>query len=662
MQHLMDYYNNELLYLRKLGESFSKQYPGVAARLGNGAVTEDPHLERLIQSAAFLTARVRQEMDDQFPQVVRSMLELLAPNSLTSTPSIAIAQVDSGAGAQSKMVMVPRSSRLSTRTFQDAQDHPNQECQFQTCYPVEVWPIRLVGADLSGPPFRIADVPGGTKSILTLRFAWTTKKQLPVPGMERIRCYLAGDLGQVESLYELIFAHAIESSLSLPPDRGGKNTAPVTGSHEQPANRSLRISPVGFDAADTLRPRSARVPLGHELLSDFFTFPRKFMFFDIEGLGEMSGPEFSISVCLSDRRPELEVFVNAQTFQLNCTPVINLFPQRAQPIRLSHEKHEFPIIPDETGRRDIEVFSIDKVSTIAGDGHVREFAKLYSLQHSATRGGQPLFWTSRREQRWEDKSKEVKDACYLSLVNAAFEEELGNLPDSAVLVDTTCTNGMLPAKLPFGGATEAGESSADSTAAEERLWFHCEKGVFKRFRCLTRPTPIRRVDMDHSHLWQLVSNLSLNHLSIVAPEMEQRRFETKSSPGSSVGGSDDTTTDRVAALREVLSVYDSGVSFGKPFPLEAIVDLSSNRSARRVSQKQLPLRIHAGFYRGVSIQLTVQRERFVGHCLYLFAQVLDRFFALYSSLNSFTQLTVQFEHEYEGRGWSWPARSGERLV
>ena len=117
MQHLMDYYNNELHYLRKLGESFSKQYPGVASRLGNGAVTEDPHVERLIQSAAFLTARVRQEMDDQFPQVVRSMLELLAPNSLTSTPSIAIAQVDSGAGAQSKMVMVPRSSRLSTRTF-----------------------------------------------------------------------------------------------------------------------------------------------------------------------------------------------------------------------------------------------------------------------------------------------------------------------------------------------------------------------------------------------------------------------------------------------------------------------------------------------------------------------------------------------------------------
>ena len=80
MQHLMDYYNNELHYLRKLGESFSKQYPGVANRLGNGAVTEDPHVERLIQSAAFLTARVRQELDDQFPQVVSSMLELIAPN------------------------------------------------------------------------------------------------------------------------------------------------------------------------------------------------------------------------------------------------------------------------------------------------------------------------------------------------------------------------------------------------------------------------------------------------------------------------------------------------------------------------------------------------------------------------------------------------------
>ncbi|MDG2381844.1 MAG: type VI secretion system baseplate subunit TssF [Pirellulaceae bacterium] len=662
MQHLMDYYNNELQYLRKLGESFSKQYPGVANRLGNGVVTEDPHVERLIQSAAFLTARVRQELDDQFPQVVGSMLELIAPNSLTSNPSIAIAQVDSGAATQSKMVMVPRASRLSTRTFQDAETQQSPECQFQTCYPVEVWPIRLVEADLAGAPFRVADVAPGTKSVLTLRFAWTTKKQLPVPGMSRIRCYLSGEMGQVESLYELLFAHAIEANLSPQPTRGDKNADRKTGMHEQLANRFLRIAPVGFESADTLRPHCSRVPLGHELLSDFFTFPRKFMFFDIEGLGEMSGPEFSVSVSLSDRRPELEVSVNAQSFQLNCTPVINLFSQRAQPIRLSHEKHEFPIIPDEMGRRDTEVFSIDKVSTIAGDGHVQEFAKLYSLQHSATSEGHPLYWTSRREQRWDDKRKEVKDAFYLSLVNSSFEEELVNLPDSAVLVDTTCTNGMLPAKLPFGGTMETDLSSNGSTAADERLWFHCEKGVFKRFRCLTRPTPIRRVDMDHSHLWKLVSNLSLNHLSIISPENEPKRFRAKNDPINSVKGSDETTNDRVAAIRDVLSVYDLGVSFGKPFPFEAIVDLSSHRCARRVSEQQLPLRIHAGFYRGVSIRLTVQRERFAGHCLYLFASVLDRFFALYSSLNSFTQLTVQFEHEYEGREWSWPARSGERLV
>jgi len=662
MQHLMDYYNNELHYLRKLGESFSNQYPGVATHLGNGAVTEDPHVERLIQSAAFLTARVRQELDDQFPQVVRSMLELISPNSLTSTPSIAIAQVDSGSGTQSEMVMVPRSSRLSTRTSQDTDSHPNPECQFQTCYPVEVWPIRLVEADLAGAPFRVADVSPGTKSVLTLRFAWTTKKQLPVPGMNRIRCYLSGEMEQVESLYELLFVHAIETRLLPQPNPGNKNTDPGTGVHDQPANRSLRIAPVGFEAADTLRPRCSKVPLGHELLSDFFTFPRKFMFFDIEGLGEMSGPEFSVFVSLSDRRPELEVSVNSQTFQLNCTPVINLYSQRAQPIRLSHERHEFPIVPDETGRRDIEVFSIDKVSTIAGDGHIREFAKLYSLQHAATSDGDPLYWTSRSEQRWDDKSKEVKDAFYISLVNSTFEEELVNLPDSAVLVDTTCTNGMLPAKLPFGGTTDGNKSSTDPTVAEERLWFHCEKGVFKRFRCLTRPTPIRRLDMDHSHLWHLVSNLSLNHLSIIAPENEPKRSHAENDPNNSVRGSDENMTDRVAAMREVLSVYDLGISFGKPFPFEAIVDLSSNRCARRVSEKHLPMKIHADFYRGISIQLTVQRERFAGHCLYLFASVLDRFFALYSSLNSFTQLTVQFEHEYEGREWSWPARSGERLV
>ena len=53
------YYLDELAYLRRMGQEFAHQYPKIAARLeiANGLST-DPHVERLIESFAFLTARL----------------------------------------------------------------------------------------------------------------------------------------------------------------------------------------------------------------------------------------------------------------------------------------------------------------------------------------------------------------------------------------------------------------------------------------------------------------------------------------------------------------------------------------------------------------------------------------------------------------------------
>ncbi|CCJ73126.1 Protein ImpG/VasA [Cronobacter condimenti 1330] len=91
---LLEYYNRELAYLREMGAEFAERYPKVAGRLGmRGIEVADPYIERLMEGFAFLTSRVQLKMDAEFPRFSQRLLEMLAPNYLAPTPSMAIAEL-----------------------------------------------------------------------------------------------------------------------------------------------------------------------------------------------------------------------------------------------------------------------------------------------------------------------------------------------------------------------------------------------------------------------------------------------------------------------------------------------------------------------------------------------------------------------------------------
>ncbi|WP_255420695.1 type VI secretion system baseplate subunit TssF [Arsenophonus endosymbiont of Aleurodicus floccissimus] len=61
-QKNLDYYNRELNYLRKYRITFARRFPKIARRLGLAeGIFEDPHVERLVEFFAFLTARISSE-------------------------------------------------------------------------------------------------------------------------------------------------------------------------------------------------------------------------------------------------------------------------------------------------------------------------------------------------------------------------------------------------------------------------------------------------------------------------------------------------------------------------------------------------------------------------------------------------------------------------
>jgi len=91
-EEFLRYYWEELLYLRRLGQGFARSYPKIAGRLElQGDECPDPHVERLIESFAFLTARIQRDLDSDFPEIAAELLDVLYPHYLRTVPSMAIA-------------------------------------------------------------------------------------------------------------------------------------------------------------------------------------------------------------------------------------------------------------------------------------------------------------------------------------------------------------------------------------------------------------------------------------------------------------------------------------------------------------------------------------------------------------------------------------------
>src|SRR5215467_13697417 len=162
---LYRYYEQELTFFRQLAGEFSEKYPKVAARLQLDAAKEsaDPHVERLIDAFALLAARVRRKIDDEFPEIVESLLNMLYPHYLRPVPPMAIAQFR----------FEPQQTRPSAPTSIDpgspvtSRPVSGLECRFQTAYPVTVWPLQITGASLvSVAAAQALGTPSGASHVL----------------------------------------------------------------------------------------------------------------------------------------------------------------------------------------------------------------------------------------------------------------------------------------------------------------------------------------------------------------------------------------------------------------------------------------------------------------------------------------------------------------
>lgn len=320
---------------------------------------------------------------------------------------------------------------------------------------------------------------------------------------------------------------------------------------------------------------------------------------------------FLISSFEPDYQQRMELGLSSRTFRLGCCPIINLFEQTAEPILLSQRKHEYAIVPDVRRPNAVEVFSVDEVAIL--NPQTREiinFEAFYSFRHG--REKQDTFWLASRRPslRPNDEGTEV----YLSLCDLS---QRPLFPDSdALTVRLTCTNRDLPSRLPFGN--EDGDFELEANAS------------LKRIIALHKPTAPIRPPMGKSVMWRLISQLSLNYLSLVE------------------GGRE--------ALQHILQLYNFTDSPVGRKIIAGLVDVESERHfARVVSGTEI------SFARGTRIKMLLDEELFVGNGVYLFASVMEYFLGLYCTLNSFSQLVVSTKQRKEILR-EWPPRAGRKVL
>ncbi|MGD9562194.1 MAG: type VI secretion system baseplate subunit TssF [Pyrinomonadaceae bacterium] len=623
---LLGYYERELIFLRRMGGEFAAKYPKIAARLHlDEEKIEDPHVERMIEAFAFLSGRIGLKLDDELPEITESLINILYPHYLAPIPSMAIAQFSFGSENDklTSVQVMPRGARLNSRPVDGT------PCRFRSAYDVALAPLKLESAALESPaPKDARGMYANSHIRLSLRcFGDASLGEMTVGSTREpprsLRFYLDGDPQLVFPLYEIIFNHAVSVEFRPKESPVGQRTLKTLTNLRLklpdpiivPASEAIKQ--VGFAEEEAVLPFTKRSFAGYRLLSEYFAFPYKFLFFDLFGLDRAVtadfGSHFDILIHLKDVTPPIAPVVT-DTFRMGCTPIVNLFNRLADPIYLSQQKYEYQVIPDVHRQSTTEIYSVDSVvSNDPRTNTTRDFSPFYSLRHAYGEQMEKAFWYAARRgsQRPGDEGTEI----YMSLVDMSFNPRV---PAVDVLnVRTTCTNRDLPARLPFGG--KEGDFEVEGTA------------LLSRVRCLTKPTETIRPPQRKAAQWRLISHLNLNYLSLARGE--------------------DVTPE---ALQEILHLYNFNDSSVTRKQILGITGIESRKVVRKIGG-----RIGAGFVRGIETTLTFDEEQFVGSGMFLFACVLERFFGLYATLNSFNQLVLRTEQR-EDEVKRFPPRAGEQ--
>ena len=611
---ILRHYESELTFLREMGSEFAEAYPKVAARLGmESSEVVDPYVERLIESVAFLSARVQLEMELQFPAFTRHLLEIVYPHYLAPTPSMMIVafQPDATNAAMKDGYRLARGTALRSALGEGDQT----ACMFHTAHDVTLWPLVISEAEyIDGRGQLVA--AGLAKDVdaragIRLRLSRVGGEPISELSIDSLTLYLTGLVGRNWELHELLCTQ-VTGIAGRSTDRRADWIEPL---------KTGQVRPKGYDQAEALLPTPKRSYDGYRLLQEYFGMPERFHFVDLSGIGpavkRATGPDLDIYIFLRDGRADIAPSITPESFHLYATPAINLFPKRCDRVILTKKDAEHHVVPDRTAPLDFEVYWINEVIGISEKGEDdTRFRAFYSSDDFTAAGDTyPAYFTQFRRMRQRTEKERLRGVrtsylgseLYLTLVDPAQAPYRGDI--GQLSVQALCTNRDLPLLLSTGAVDV----------------FHLpDGGPVTQVTTPVSPTRPRPSLGQGDTAWRLISHLSLNYLSIV---------DTANGGG-------------VQALRELVGIYAPQGDRTVEKQIEGMNMIDSRPIVRRMSDGMLSTAV-----RGLEIRLGFDDSFFEGTSAYLLGSVLERFFRRYVTINSFTETVLTTTQRGEIARW-----------
>lgn len=602
---LKDFYQSELSALRQEGLAFAQQHPELAHSLGlNQGEARDPQVELLMQSFAFLTGRLQYQSEINQADTANALLNSLYPHLAAPTPSMLIAELNvKPAGSDlSKEQVLERGRSINAPAVN--QHGKSMDCRFRTAYETPLLPLEVTEVEtesLENYPFLRAD----RQAASVLRVRLRCKGVNNLSGQGRIRFFINPSEPGAYDLYDMLALSLSSIVLQLPRAKGQTEAA----APRLMPNTCFRW--LGDQDDEAMLPNNAQTHPGYRLLQEYFSFPEKFMFFEVSQVDfNEIFDQFDLLFVLDSALPKNRVFSPA-VLRLNCVPLINLFSQRIDPLTLDHSQFEYRLLGDLENHSQCEIYAIEMLESIRPKGAPRQIAPYFAIDQSERLAQQDYFYITRREASLG--ANIAGSELFVSFLDQRFNQ--AQLVDEVIGGRALCTNRRLAEQITCGATM-----------------YLKGAGAVTRITALSKPTPHQNPPIIGSRPWSLVSQLSLNHLSLADGEQA------------------------LSALKDILRLHLGPNQSSSMRQIDSILSVRCRPTMHHRHSDGW-----RGFVRGQDVRLFIDEYGFENRSAVLFCSVLRHFLRSYATVNNSIEVSLEMNN-LTGVQKQWQPLAGVQTV
>ena len=494
-------YAAELARLHSLGQEFATENPTIASYLSGGS--GDPDVERLLQGFAFLTAMVRQKMDDELPEFIGDVVSLVGPDLINPLPAATVL-------ALSASGKLPEGYGIKANTPFASVPVQETACQFSTSWPLVIQPINLTAVNLQAL--------SRNRSTLTLELEIQGQPLSQWSG-NSLSLYLSSPYPEATTLLMALRRHLSQVSV--------RNVGQVD-------NQPLSLAFGGLDPSQHLFSTNRSIAPHLQWIREVLAFPERAFFIQLQDFDNWatrgSGREFVIEFEFDLPAAKLPK-PTLSHFTLNAVPAVNLFEAFANPIEVTHLKESYRLEPMgyESGRA-----VVHDVTTVTGRIQGQSEEKYYMPTTDLLVEDDALKYQV-------IASNSVKRSAFEQHIRLPLNKSLDLTRRETLSIKMRCTNGRLPESLRLG------EISLCTTESPEKV----------TVRNVTLPTGWSLPALGVDAMWKVVAHARLNLQAFAEIETLKELLSMYLPEGGGDPGRLTAARRRIAGIEEVSLLSDT---------------------------------------------------------------------------------------------------------